>query len=231
MNSQNDYVSSEGIFLPRSGISAIFLLKHRNKMKYIAEFINNSILGLYYVPVPTSSYNITVYHIWKNKEPLTKLQLYRLQELSKNNPDNYDRLLEQASHKSELAINLLVKDLAMADHFLQSKIPMETTIVCNELCYDNHIFLNITWLDPKVGDYIKTTTSNLSTIFQTTGSVYSIGIMLGYKYKVIDEKHESIIGQEIDRLGKMINIFDFTMILERPRIASFNNTSDYKIFN
>lgn len=231
MNSQNGYVSSEGVFLPRPGVSAIFLLKHRDKMKYIEEFINNSILGLYYAPVPSKIYNITIFDIWKSKEPLTKLQLHRLQELSKDDSDRYDQLLEQVSKRPDLAINVLVKDLATADHFLQSKIPMETTVICNELFYDDSIFLNITWLDPKMGDYIKTVTSNLSTIFQTSGSVYSIGIMLGYKYKVIDEKHEELVSYEINRLGKIINIFDFTMIIEQPRIASYSKVSNCKIFN
>ena len=82
-----------------------------------------------------------------------------------------------------------------------------------------------------MGDYIKTVTSNLSTIFQTSGSVYSIGIMLGYKYKVIDEKHEELVSYEINRLGKIINIFDFTMIIEQPRIASYSKVSNCKIFN
>lgn len=230
MNNQNDYVSSEGIFLSHHGVSGAFLLKHRGRMKYIEDFINSSILGTYYKAIPSNTYSITIFNIWKEKYPLTKLQIYRLKEISGNIPDRYDYLLAQISENAELAVNILVKDLAMADHFLQSRMSLETTVICRELYYHNNIFLIITWLDPKINDYIKTITSGLGDIFQTIDGVYTLGILLGYKYKVIDVEHIELVSQAIDKLGKMINIFDSTIIVEQPRIIRFSKLSDCNIF-
>lgn len=227
----SDYISTHGEFVPYVGASAGCLIDNPTFLMYIREHIERSVLGLYYKPIPPNNYNIKIYNIWEQSSPMTRLQITNLHHIADKIPNKYDDLLSQVGHEPKIGINLIQKELAIADHVLKNKMPISTTVVPVSITSGNVLFLNMIWLDPKVSDHMENLSDCLYNIFHTVKGVYSYGIVIGYKYRDVSKHHIDIVSDELHHLIERISNNHSTLVVRSPRILVYDHVNNVKVYS
>ena len=217
----NAKINTNGEYRNFYGWTVISMVE--NDLKFIENFIKNSMLKNYFSALPSSSYHMTVYNVWSNGR---KLLPHQKDFIKKNFPAAEHKQIEAQSK----TVNFFnpkgcINDLLYKLYFIceQSQI-VNLTLNVKEVVFTGNT-IQILFVGTPSFDGVNRLRQLLTDVCEVEDRMGMYHMTLAYKYKDVDNDTTQKIMGEIDRLNVLLN--GQTVTMEKPSVYYFSDMKEF----